>query len=182
MSPVAKLFGSANLTEPLVVVDGRFAALRKRCEVRIKPRTGVSTWFEECVLGSVELFDFVLEERVTQKPLACISVWEMDGIGYKWQMPAIGIVDMVVEPGFASRPWESSCSIKCCVICRSSFLAPRKCTSIRPISSRIDMAKKFGFVQVDEAIAYSRTGRVRSSLISWLAPINDDAGKLARAR
>ena len=91
------------MTEPLAVVDGRFAALRKRCEVRIKPRTGISSWFEECVLGSIELFDFVLEDRVTTKVLARISVWEMDGLGYRWQMPAIGIVETEVEPGLRKQ-------------------------------------------------------------------------------
>ncbi len=146
-----------NLTEPLVVVDGRFAALRKRCEVRIKPRTGVSTWFEECVLGSVELFEFVLEERLTQKPLACITVWEMDGIGYKWQMPAIGIVDMVVESGLRKQAMGKFLLYQMLRYLQEQFFGTAEVHIDSTNTFAIDMAKKFGFVQVDEAVAYSRS-------------------------
>jgi ribosomal protein S18 acetylase RimI-like enzyme len=145
-----------NLTEPLVVVDGRFAALRKRCEVRIKPRTGVSTWFEECVLGSVELFEFVLEERVTQKPLACITVWEMDGIGYEWQMPAIGIVDMVVQPGLRKQAMGKFLLYQMLRYLQEQFFGTAEVHIDSSNTPALDMARKFGFAQVDEAIAYAR--------------------------
>ncbi|CAN5420802.1 hypothetical protein BH10PLA2_BH10PLA2_14330 [soil metagenome] len=145
-----------NLTEPLVIVDGRFAALRKRCEVRIKPRTGISTWFEECVLGSVELFEFVLEERVTQKPLACITVWEMDGIGYKWQMPAIGIVDMTVDPSLRKAAMGKFLLYQMLRYLQEQFFGTAEVHIDSTNAIALDMVKKFGFALVDEAIAYSK--------------------------
>lgn len=145
-----------NLTEPLVVVDGRFAALRKRCEVRIKPRTGTSSWFEECVLGSIELFDFVLEERVTQKVLARISVWEMDGLGYKWQMPAIGIVETVVEPALRKQAMGKFLLYQMLRYLQEQFFGTAEVHIDAANHSAIEMAKKFGFVQLDEAVAYTK--------------------------
>lgn len=146
-----------NLTEPLVIVDGRFAALRKRCEVRIKPRTGVTSWFEECVLGSIELFDFVLEERVSQKVLARISVWEMDGLGYKWQMPAIGIVETLVEPAQRKQAMGKFLLYQMLRYLQEQFFGTAEVHIDAANHSGIEMAKKFSFVQLDEAVAYTKS-------------------------
>jgi GNAT superfamily N-acetyltransferase len=145
-----------NLTEPLVIVDGRFAALRKRCEVRIKPRSGIANWFEECMLGSIELFDFVLEERVTQKTLARISVWEMDGMGYKWQMPAIGIVETLVEPELRKQAMGKFLLYQMLRYLQEQFFGTAEVHIDAANFSGIEMAKKFGFVQLDEAVAYTK--------------------------
>jgi GNAT superfamily N-acetyltransferase len=148
-----------SLTEPLVIVDGRFAALRKRCEVRIKPRTGVTNWFEECVLGSIELFEFILEERVTQKTLARISVWEMDGLGYKWQMPAIGIVDMFVEPGARKQAMGKFLVYQMLRYLQEQFFGTAEVHIDSANSIGLEMAKKFGFALVDEAVAYTKPAK-----------------------
>jgi GNAT superfamily N-acetyltransferase len=145
-----------NLTEPLVIVDGRFAALRKRCEVRIKPRSGISSWFEECVLGSIELFDFVLEERITQKVLARISVWEMDGLGYNWQMPAIGIVETEVEPSLRKQAMGKFLLYQMLRYLQEQFFGTAEVHIDEANISGIEMAKKFGFVQLDEAVVYTK--------------------------
>ena len=146
-----------NLTEPLAMVDGRFAALRKRCEVRIRPRAGISNWFEECVLGSIELFEFVLEERVTLKTLARILVWEMDGLGYKWPMPAIGIVDMAVEPDLRKQGMGKFLLFQMLRYLQEQFFGTAE-VHIEPFNDHaLEMAKRFGFAQVDEAIAYTKS-------------------------
>src|SRR5262249_39299597 len=40
-----------NLQRSLTVVDARFAALRRRLDVQVTPRSGVQSWWKECVLG-----------------------------------------------------------------------------------------------------------------------------------
>jgi GNAT superfamily N-acetyltransferase len=152
----SKLVWQRNLTEPLVMVDGRFAALRKRCEVRIKPRTGITNWFEECVLGSIDLFEFILEERVTQKTLARISVWEMDGIGYKWQMPAVGIVEIVVEPALRKQAMGKFLVYQMLRYLQEQFFGTAEVHIDAANHFGHEMAKRFGFVLVDEAVAYSK--------------------------
>jgi ribosomal protein S18 acetylase RimI-like enzyme len=86
------------LGSSVTVADGRFAGLRRRFELRVTPRRGVSTWWRECVLGPLELIDFLLEEKVTGRLAARASVWEMDGYGRLWNEAALGLVELEVCP------------------------------------------------------------------------------------
>jgi ribosomal protein S18 acetylase RimI-like enzyme len=85
------------LNQPLSIVDGRFPQLRRRFEVRIAPRSGPGTWWQECVLGPIELVDFRLEEKSTGNVAARTSVWEMDGFSWRWNQPAVGVLDAEVK-------------------------------------------------------------------------------------
>jgi ribosomal protein S18 acetylase RimI-like enzyme len=87
-----RLSGSVN------VADGRFAGLRRRFELRVAPRRGVSSWWRECVLGPLELIDFRLEEKVTGKLAARASVWEMESYSRLWNEAALGLVELEVRP------------------------------------------------------------------------------------
>lgn len=80
------------------VADGRFAGLRRRFELRVAPRRGTTTWWRECVLGPLELIDFLLEEKVTGKLAARASVWEMESFGRLWNEAAVGLVELEVRP------------------------------------------------------------------------------------
>jgi ribosomal protein S18 acetylase RimI-like enzyme len=84
------------LSHPVNVVDGRFPGLRRQYDVRIAPRAGVSTWWQECVLGPVEVVDFRLEDKTAAQMAARTSVWEMDLFSWRWNQPAVGIVDVQV--------------------------------------------------------------------------------------
>jgi ribosomal protein S18 acetylase RimI-like enzyme len=86
------------LTLPVNVVDGRFPALRKNYEVRIVPRSGPGSWWEECTLGPVEVVEFNLQDKTTQRVVAQTSVWEMDLFSWRWSQPAVGILDVEVLP------------------------------------------------------------------------------------
>jgi ribosomal protein S18 acetylase RimI-like enzyme len=85
------------LNQPLNVADPRFPYHRRRFEVRVVPRTGAGTWWDECVVGPIEIVDFRLEERGTGDVVAWTSVWEMDGFSWRWNQPAVGIVDVEVR-------------------------------------------------------------------------------------
>jgi ribosomal protein S18 acetylase RimI-like enzyme len=78
--------------------DGRFSALRRNFDVRIVPRGGKMTWWQECVMGPVEPVDFRLEEKGTGRIVSRICLWEMDLFGGRWNQPSIGIVEVEVLP------------------------------------------------------------------------------------
>jgi ribosomal protein S18 acetylase RimI-like enzyme len=86
-----------SLVEPLQIADGRFPALRRRFEVRIVPKRGAGTWWQECVQGPVETVEFFLEDKTTTEVAARTSVWEMDGFSWRWNQPAVGILDLEVR-------------------------------------------------------------------------------------
>jgi ribosomal protein S18 acetylase RimI-like enzyme len=79
------------------ITDGRFPALRRRFEVRVRPRQGAASFWRECVLGPVELIDFLLEEKATGQAVARATVWEMEGFSQRWNESAIGLVDLEVR-------------------------------------------------------------------------------------
>jgi ribosomal protein S18 acetylase RimI-like enzyme len=79
------------------ITDGRFPALRRRFEVRVRPRQGAATFWREGVLGPVELIDFLLEEKTSGQAVARATVWEMEGFSQRWNESAIGLVDLEVR-------------------------------------------------------------------------------------
>jgi ribosomal protein S18 acetylase RimI-like enzyme len=85
------------LAGSVAVADGRFAGLRRRFELGVAPRRGITSWWRECVLGPLELIDFRLEEKVTGKLGARLTVWEMEGFGRLWGEAAVGLVELEVR-------------------------------------------------------------------------------------
>jgi ribosomal protein S18 acetylase RimI-like enzyme len=86
------------LSQPVNIVDGRFPALRKRYEVRIVPRIQAGNWWEECTLGPVEVVEFHLLDKTTDQVVGRTSVWEMDLFSWRWSQPAVGILQVEVQP------------------------------------------------------------------------------------
>jgi ribosomal protein S18 acetylase RimI-like enzyme len=87
-----------SLDEPPDVADGRFMALRQRAAVRGGPWRHLS-WWQECVLGPLELMELVLEDRDAGRPVARAVVWEMtDTFSPRWGEHAVGLVEVEVPP------------------------------------------------------------------------------------
>jgi ribosomal protein S18 acetylase RimI-like enzyme len=80
---------------PLTVSDGRFAAHRLRYEIHANPFRG-TTWWQECVLGPIELHEYRLQDKLTNRTIARTLMWEMETFAGKWNEHAIGVTDIVV--------------------------------------------------------------------------------------
>jgi ribosomal protein S18 acetylase RimI-like enzyme len=86
----------ARLSGTFNVVDGRFAALRRRFEIRAQPKGRPSTWWQACVLGPLEMLEFCLDDKLTNKTVARATVWEMDGFSQRWNEAALGLASVEV--------------------------------------------------------------------------------------
>lgn len=86
------------LDQPLGVADPRFAGLRRRYELQVQPRLVVGSWWQECVLGSLEPIEFRLEDKQTGVTGARALVWEMECYGWRWNQPAAGVLEIQVRP------------------------------------------------------------------------------------
>lgn len=86
-----------NLTRALNVADACFAAVRRTYDVRVLPRTGIISWWQECTLGPVEVLEFRLEDKNTHAVAARAGAWEMEGFSWRWGVPAVGLVDVLVQ-------------------------------------------------------------------------------------
>jgi ribosomal protein S18 acetylase RimI-like enzyme len=87
------------LDQPLTIADARFAGIRRRTELKITPRASAKTWYDECVIGPLEMLHFQLYEQASASVVAEARVWDMDLFGWRWHQPAAGLIDLsVIEP------------------------------------------------------------------------------------
>jgi ribosomal protein S18 acetylase RimI-like enzyme len=93
--PVAVL--QRPLAQPLTVADGRFAAFRQRFDIHAGPRHGLS-WYEEAVLGPIEVHEYRLTERATGRAVARAGLWEMETFSQRWNEHAVGVLEFEVAP------------------------------------------------------------------------------------
>lgn len=91
------------LIKPVNATDPRFLGLRQQYDVVVSQVSGISSWWQECVLGPLELIEFRLDERPTGKAAARCRVWEMEGFSIRWNLPAVGITQIEVREDLRRR-------------------------------------------------------------------------------
>jgi ribosomal protein S18 acetylase RimI-like enzyme len=97
-APETHLVFQRRLEGPVNAGDGRFLAIRRKCELVAMPHRGKASWYREAALGPIELLDAVLRDKTTGQEVARASAWEMVGFCQRWGVPAVGIVDLRVRP------------------------------------------------------------------------------------
>lgn len=85
------------LDQPLTIADPRFAALRRQFELRVLPRAGVGSWWQEAVVGPLEPLEFRLEEIPGRRLAARTEVWEMETFSWSWGLPCVGLLNIEVR-------------------------------------------------------------------------------------
>src|SRR5207244_1623778 len=77
-----------SLDDPLNVSDGRFPSFRQRFEIHAALAKRMS-WWRDCVLGPLELHDYQLVERASNRSVARVTLWEMETYNRGWNEHAI---------------------------------------------------------------------------------------------
>ena len=85
------------LDSAFAVNDWRFPGHRRKYDIRIVPRTGALSWWQECVQGPLEVVEFRLEEKLTGKTIAFASAWDMESFSQRWREAAVGIMRIEVQ-------------------------------------------------------------------------------------
>jgi ribosomal protein S18 acetylase RimI-like enzyme len=138
------------------VVDGRFPALRRRFEVRIVPRTGAATWWQECVMGPVEVVEFQLEEKATGQVMARTAVWEMDGFSWRWNQPAVGILDVQVREDLRRQGMAKYLLTQMLRYLQDQFFGVAEVHAAEGKEAAINLYQSVGFEQVDVGRRYKK--------------------------
>lgn len=86
------------LDHTLKIVSPRFANHRQRFEVHACFPKHLSSWWRECLLGSVEPLEISLEDREQDNVAARALVWEMEGFSSRWGRPSVGLMGFEVRP------------------------------------------------------------------------------------
>lgn len=79
------------LDRGISLADSRFVGLRPRFEIQVLPRAGAASWWRECVHGPIDFLEFRLVERANGQVAALAEVWEMEGFGWAWGLPTVGV-------------------------------------------------------------------------------------------
>lgn len=86
------------MIQPLAV-DGRFPALRQQFEVTVTTQHRAASWWQECILGPVEVIEFRLDDRKNGQSVARTTIWEMEEFSWRWNAPSVGLLDVQVVEG-----------------------------------------------------------------------------------
>jgi ribosomal protein S18 acetylase RimI-like enzyme len=146
-----------SLVEPLQAVDGRFPGLRRQYEVRIAPKRGAGTWWQECTQGPVETVDFFLEDKTTTEAVARTSVWEMDGFSWRWNQPAVGIVEIEVREDLRRQGLGKFVLTQLLRYLQEQFFGLAEIHVSEQDQPALNLLQGLGFKQVDAGRLYKKT-------------------------
>ncbi len=146
------------LDTPLSVVDTRFGVLRRRYETQVLRNAGVASWWEECVWGALEPVEMRLTDKLTDLPAARAVVWELEGFGWKWNLPAAGIIDVQVRSDLRRQGLGKLLLAQVLRFLQDQFFAVAELQAPAADPAAVGMCTSLGFEQVDEGFVYRRGG------------------------
>lgn len=145
------------LANPIKVADARFAALRRCYEVYLAPRTGTVSWWQECVLGPLELLEFRLKDRATAQTVARATVWEMDGFNYRRNEAGVGLVDIEVLPELRRQGLAKFLLTHLLLNLQEQYFTLTEAQTPEENIPVINLYRGLGFEQVDVGYLYCKT-------------------------
>jgi len=144
------------LDKPVNVADGRFAAYRNRFDLRITPRKGAGSWWQEATMGLVEPFDFRLEDKQSGQLVAQTSVWEMEGFSWRWNQPSVGLTDLVVRPELRRQGLGKFLLAQMLRYLQEQFFGLVEVQTLEQNEAAVKLYRSVGFEQVDVGHAFRR--------------------------
>jgi ribosomal protein S18 acetylase RimI-like enzyme len=139
------------------VADGRFAAYRQRFEIFGGPRHGMS-WYEESVLGPIELHEFKLTDRTAGRAVARASLWEMETFNQRWNEHAVGVVELEVVPDARRQGLGKFLLAQLLRHLHEQFFTLVEAHAPADDPAATGLFRGLGFKQVDEGFTYTREG------------------------
>lgn len=143
------------LDVPPSVADGRFAAFRQRYEIFGGPRHGLS-WYQESVVGPVELHEFRLTDRGNNRAVARACLWEMETFNQRWNEHAVGVVELVVEPDVRRQGLGKFLLAQLLRHLHEQFFTLVEAHAPADDPAATGLLRGLGFGQVDEGFTYTR--------------------------
>jgi ribosomal protein S18 acetylase RimI-like enzyme len=144
------------LDTPLTLADPRFPLLRKRYEPQVLRTAEIGTWWEECIWGVLEPVELRLTDKLTGIPAGRALVWELEGFGWKWNVPAAGIIDVQVRPGLRRQGLGKLLVAQVLRFLQDQFFAVVELQAPTADPAASELCRSLGFEQVDEGFVYRK--------------------------
>jgi ribosomal protein S18 acetylase RimI-like enzyme len=144
-----------SMKRALSVSDGRFAAHRLRYEIHAAPFQG-TTWWQECILGPVELHEYCLRDKLTGHTAARALMWEMETYAGRWNEHAIGISDIIVPADVRRQGLAKFLLTQILRYLHDQFFTLIEIQAPADNTAAINLLHGLGFEQVDAGHIYRR--------------------------
>ncbi len=148
------------LDQPINVVDTRFSSLRRRFDVQVQPRSRVGSWWQECMIGQLEQFEYRLDEKATGQVAARALYWEMEGYGWRWNAPAAGIMDIQVRNDLRRHGVGKHLLAQLLRYLQEQYFGIAEVQVGDDCDAAIKMLRVLGFNQVDVGCTYRKQAPV----------------------
>ncbi len=144
------------LRQPINVSDGRFAAHRLRYEIHSQPFQE-ATWWQECILGPVEVYEYRLQDKLTGHVAARALMWEMETYAGRWNEHAVGITDLVVADDLRRQGLAKFLLAQLLRYLHDQFFGVIEIQVLSDNTAAINMLAKLDFQQVDVGHIYRKS-------------------------
>jgi ribosomal protein S18 acetylase RimI-like enzyme len=145
------------LQQALDVSDGRFAAHRLRYEIHASPFQG-TTWWQECILGPIELHEYRLQDKLTGRTAARALMWEMETYTGTWNQHAIGITDIIVPAEMRRQGLAKFLLSQILRYLHDQFFTVVEIQTRADNTAALNLLQGLGFAQVDAGHIFRNRG------------------------
>jgi ribosomal protein S18 acetylase RimI-like enzyme len=148
-----------SLKRSLDIADGRFAAHRLSYQIHSSPFQG-TTWWQECILGPVELFEYRLQDKLTGRTVARVLLWEMEPYTQRWTENAVGITDIVVPAEMRRQGLAKFLLTQLLRYLQEQFFGLAEMQVHTENAACINLLRGLGFLQVDVGHIYRKQSAI----------------------
>lgn len=143
------------LKNALHVADGRFAAHRLRYHINTAPLQR-RTWWQECILGPIELYEYRLQDKLTGRSVASAFLWEMETYVSSWNEHAIGITDVIVAEEMRRQGLAKFLMVQTLRFLQDQFYSMVEMQVHADNVAGINLLRSLGFEQIDVGHLYRK--------------------------
>ena len=129
---------------------------RRRFELVAQPRRGAGTWWQESVLGPIELLDVLLRDKASGEVAARAAAWEMLGFCQRWGAPAVGIIDLAVPEPLRRQGLAKFVLVHLLRHVQEQFFSLVEVQANERNEAALRLYRSLGFEQVDTGRVYRR--------------------------
>jgi ribosomal protein S18 acetylase RimI-like enzyme len=142
------------LDAPIAMIDSRFPALRRQFDLHTMPRAGKSTWWQESVLGPIEILEFRLQDKVSGRMAGHVDLWEMEGFRWCWNESPIGLWHVEVNEDQRRQGIGKFIVSHVLRWLQEQYFSLAEVQVPQANEAALGLFKSVGFQQVDKAFTY----------------------------
>ncbi len=145
------------LEEPIAVADPRLQSLRRRYEIVAYRSAAPPSWWHECVWGTLEPVEFRMIDKLAEPMIAGRAlVWELEGYGWRWGLPAAGVLDIQVRDDLRRQGLGKLLLVHVLRFLREQYFGLCEIQATESQEALIGLCRSVGMEEVDRGITYCK--------------------------